>query len=61
MFFVITIEPQLKDHMLRSLTFVRDNIVIAGRPEEYRTTWVSSRLLGEISSFPAEVQWYHIS
>ena len=40
---VITIEPQLKGLILRSLTFVRDDIEMAGRSEGCRATWVSSR------------------
>jgi len=41
--FVITIEPQLKDLILRSLTFVRDDIEMAGHSVRRRVTWVSSR------------------
>ena len=49
-----TLAPQLKDLVWRSLTFVRDDIVIAGRSEECRTTQVSSRPKGEISFLEAE-------
>ena len=54
---MITIEPQLEDLILRTFTFVRDDIEMVGRSEECRATWVSSRPQGEISSFPAEVAW----
>jgi signal transduction histidine kinase len=43
---VLTIEPQLKSLILRSLTCVRDDIAMAGRSEGYRATWVSSRPQG---------------
>ncbi len=41
--YVITTQPQLKDLIVRSLTFVRDDIEMAGRSEGYRATRVSSR------------------
>ena len=47
---VIAIEHQYKDLILRSLTFVRDDIEMEGRSGVYRATWVPSRPLGEISS-----------
>lgn len=55
--FFLCIETQLKDLIFRSLPFIRDNIVIASRAEECRTTWMSSRPKGEISFLQAEFWW----
>ena len=54
---VMTTKPQLKGLIVRSLTIASDDIEMAGRSEGCRTTAVSSRPQGEISSFPAEVRW----